>query len=207
MAQNINLYSSGRRQRAPMSRIGVAALAVVGLVAVGALYALETQRQAQLRNAVQETERTVTRLEKQLASAPSGALQAQQELNAVETEVAALETTASRLSAGALGRTTGFTAQLRALARGSTEGVWLTGMRFDNAGAQIALEGKALDAARVPALIERLRRAPQFSGTTFSTIELKPSEETGIKAPPTLVRFRLATPVVEADKPATGARQ
>jgi hypothetical protein len=204
MAQNINLYSSGRRQRAPFSRFGVAALAVVVVVAAGALYAMEAQRQAQMRSIVQETERTASRLEKQLAAAPNAVRHAQQTLDAIETEVIALEATAARLNAGALGKTSGFTAQLRALARGSTEGVWLTGIRFDNAGAQIALEGKALDAARVPSLIERLRRAPQFAGTTFATMELKPSEETGIRGPATLVLFRLATPVVENEKTAGG---
>jgi type IV pilus assembly PilN-like protein len=204
MAQNINLYSSGRRQRAPLSRVGTVALAVLVVVAAGALYAMEAQRQAQMRSIAQETERTASRLEKQLAAAPNAARQAQQGLDAIEAEVIALEATAARLSAGALGRTSGFTAQLRALARGTTEGVWLTGIRFDNAGAQIALEGKALDAARVPSLIERLRRAPQFAGTTFATMELKPSEETGIRGPATLVRFRLATPVVETEKTAGG---
>lgn len=206
MAQNINLHSPGRRKRAPVSRVGVAALVVVALVASGALYGIELQRQTQLRNTAQETERAASRLEKQLTAAPNAARQAQQDLNDVENEVLALEATAERLSAGVLGRTTGFTAQLRALARGSTEGVWLTGIHFDNAGAQIALEGKALDAARVPSLIERLRRAPQFAGTTFATIELKPSDENIARAPATLVRFRLATPVVEKDKTENGGK-
>ncbi|HTT10656.1 MAG TPA: PilN domain-containing protein [Burkholderiaceae bacterium] len=202
MAQNINLHATGRRRPAPISRAGVAALTVLALAAAGVLYGLEARRQVHLRAAAEEAERAASRLEKQLAATPSAAKHAQQDLNALEGEVVALEAVALRLSSGALGRTTGFTAPLRALARGSTDGVWLTGIRFDNAGNQIALEGKALDAARVPAFIERLRRAPQFSGSTFATIELKPSEETGVRAPAALVRFRLATPAVEADKTA-----
>src|SRR5262252_8789507 len=206
MAQNINLHAPGRRRRAPISRAGIATALAVAFAGSAALYAIEAQHQAQLRNAAQDSERAASRLEKQLTAAPTAAHQAQQELNAVESEVVALEAVATRLGAGALGRTTGFTAQLRALARGNTDGVWLTGIRFDNAGAQIALEGKALDAARVPTLIERLRRAPEFAGTTFATIELKPAEETGIRAPASLVRFRLATPVVEPDKATAGTK-
>jgi hypothetical protein len=205
MPQNINLYATRRRRRTPVSGAGAAALTVVALAAAGALYGLEARRQMQLREAAQEAERAASRLEKQLTAAPAAARRAQQDLNTIEGEVIALEAVAMRLRSGALGRTTGFTAPLRALARGSTDGVWLTGIHFDNAGAQIALEGKTLDAARVPALIERLRRTPEFAGTTFATIELKPSEETGIRAPASLVRFRLATPAVEADK-ATGAK-
>jgi len=206
MAQNINLHAPGRRRRAPLSRAGIALALAVALAGSGALYAIEAQHQAQLRNAAQESERAATRLEKQLSAAPTAARQAQQRLDAVEAEVVALEAVAMRLNAGALGRTAGFTAQLRALARGNTDGVWLTGIRFDNAGGQIALEGKALDAARVPPLIERLRRAPEFAGTTFATIELKPSEETGIRAPASLVRFRLATPTIEQDKAPAGTK-
>jgi hypothetical protein len=207
MAQNINLYAAGRKRRAPVSRAGLAALVVVALAGTGGFYVLETNRQAQLRVAAQDTEHAADRLEKQLAAAPTATRRAQDELDAVETEVAGLEAVALRLGAGALGRTTGFTEQLRALARGSTDGVWLTGIHLDNAGAQIVLEGKALDAARVPSLIERLGRAPQFAGTTFATIELKPSDETASRAPATLVRFRLATPVVDGDKTAAGARR
>jgi len=206
MAQNINLHAPGRRRRAPISRAGIATALAVAFAGSAALYAIEAQHQAQLRNAAQDSERAASRLEKQLTAAPTAAHQAQQELNAVEGEVVALEAVATRLGAGALGRTTGFTAQLRALARGNTDGVWLTGIRFDNAGAQIALEGKALDAARVPTLIERLRRAPEFAGTTFATIELKPSEETGVRAPASLVRFRLATPTLEHDKATAGTK-
>jgi Fimbrial assembly protein (PilN) len=205
MAQNINLYATGRKRRAPVSRVGALALVLVAAGATVALYTLETRRQGQLRTAVNETDQAASRLEKQLTSAPQAAQKAQQDLNAAEQEVAALEAVAARLGAGALGRTTGFTAQLRALARGSTDGLWLTGIRFDNTGAQIVLEGKALDAARVPLLIERLRRAPQFAGTTFATIELKPADEAALQAPASLVRFRLATPVPDPDKSTAGA--
>jgi len=207
MAQNINLHSAGRKSRAPVSRIGAVALAVLALVAAAALYELEAGRQKQLRVAAQEAETAAARLEKQLTAAPNAARHAQQELNALESEVVALEAVADRLGAGALGRTTGFTPQLRALARGTTDGLWLTAIRLDNAGGQIALEGKAFDAARVPSLIERLRRSPQFAGTTLATIELKPSDEpAAAHAPVSLVRFRLATPVIDKDKPANGAK-
>lgn len=204
MAQNINLHSTGRRRRAPVSRTGALALGAAALVAAGTLYLLEDSRQAQLRAAGSETERAVTRLEKQLGAAPNATRNALEELNKTEAEVVALEAVAAQLSAGLLGRTTGFTAPLRALATGRTDGVWLTAVRFDNAGAQVALEGKALDAARVPALIERLRRLPQFSGTAIGALELKPAEEANQHGPASLVRFRLSTPVVEAAKPAGG---
>lgn len=206
MAQNINLHASGRRRRAPVSGGGAIALGAAVLVAAATMVLLEESRQAQLRAASIETERAVTRLEKQLGAAPNATRNALEELIKTEAEVVALEAVAAKLSSGMLGRTTGFTAPLRALASGRTDGLWLTAIRFDNAGAQVALEGKALDAARVPALIERLRRLPQFAGTAIGSMELKPAEEANQQGPASLVRFRFATPVVEATATA-GAKQ
>ena len=205
MSQNINLHSSTRRRRVLVSRAGVLTLCALALAAVSSLSLLESSRQAQLRAANADTDHAVARLEKQLGSTPNAAQHALEELNRAEVEVASLESVAAHLNSGALGRTTGFTAPLRALATGRTDGVWLTGIYFDNAGAQLALEGKALDPARVPALIERLRKLPLFSGTPIATLELKPAEEAGKQAPATLVRFRIATPT--ADTPAVGAKK
>ncbi len=204
MTQNINLHPGSRRRRAWGTRSGALVIALVAAGSVGALFQLERTRQAQLRVASEDAERTLVRLEKQVGNAPSGAQHALEELTRAEAEVVSLEQVATQLNSGVLGRTTGFTAPLRALATGRTDGVWLTGIWFDNAGSQLALEGKALDAARVPALIERLRRMPQFAGTAIATIDLKPAEEAGKQAPASLVRFRIATPKVEADTSATG---
>lgn len=197
MSQNINLHQGTRRRQIWITRGGALLIVALAIGSVAALFELERNRQAQLRDASQDTEHAVARLEKQLGNSPNAAQQALEEISRSEIEVASLESVAAHLNSGLLGRTTGFTAPLRALATGRTDGVWLTGVWFDNAGAQLAIEGKALDAARVPVLIERLRRMPQFSGTAIATLDLKPAEEAGKQAPATLVRFRIATPAVE----------
>lgn len=202
MAQNINLYRSSRRRRLWFTRSGATVIALLFVVGVVALRHVEQERQQQLRQANDDAARALARLEKQLGSGPETAQNAVEALKRSEAEVLALEAVATRLTSGALGRTTGFTAPLRALATGRTDGVWLTGVWFDNNGGQLALEGKAMDAARVPVLIERLRALPQFAGTSIATLDLKPAEEAGKQGPATLVRFRLATPTVEA----TGAQ-
>jgi hypothetical protein len=202
MTQNINLHQGTRRRRIWVTRGGALLIALLAAGSLAALFELERTRQAQLRAASDDAEHAVARLEKQLGTSPHGAERVLEELKRTEVEVASLESVAAHLNSGLLGRTTGFTAPLRALATGHTEGVWLTGVWFDNAGAQLAIEGKAFDAARVPVLLERLRRMPQFSGTAIATLDLKPAEEAGKQAPATLVRFRIATPTVD---PATGA--
>jgi Tfp pilus assembly protein PilN len=54
--------------------------------------------------------------------------------------------------------------------------VWLTAIRLEAGGGALALEGRALDAARVPAYIQGLRREPLLAGTTLAAIDLKSSE-------------------------------
>jgi Tfp pilus assembly protein PilN len=200
MAQNINLYAGARTRRAAFSRAGVVAVGVL-LVAAGAiLYAVEAGRARALRASIAAAERSAQHLEKQLAAAPAAARRVLDELQAAEAEVAALEAIAARLDQGLLGRTSGFIEPLRALASGSTPGVWLTAIRIDNAARQLALEGKAFEAARVPALIDRLARLPAFQGTAFDTLEMQPAEEAGKAAPASTVRFRLATAPAETRK-------
>jgi hypothetical protein len=202
VTRNINLHQGTQRRRAWVTGHGALLIALVAAGSLVALFQLERTHQAQLRAANEEAARSLGRLEKQIGNSPNAAQRALEQINRTEAQVAALESVAAHLNAGVLGRTTGFTAPLRALATGRTEGVWLTGIRLDNAGAQFALEGKALEAARVPALIDRLRRMPQFAGTSIATLDLKPAEEAGRQAPASLVRFRIATPKVEAE---TGA--
>jgi hypothetical protein len=198
MAQNINLHRASGRRRGGVSRTGAILFALLAVAGCATWYGIEAARQAELRSTLLERQRAAERIERSLASAPNATRQALEQLNATEAEITALEAVATRLSSGLLGRTTGFTQPLRALARERTDGVWLTGVRLDNAGPSLVLDGKAMEAARVPALIERLRRAPQFAGTAFAAIEMKPAEEAGQRAPASLVRFRLATAPAEA---------
>jgi len=61
---------------------------------------------------------------------------------------------------------------LQAFGHTATEGLWLTGLSLDNRRGSLVVEGRALDASRVPAYLQTLRPIPIFAGTTFSAIEL-----------------------------------
>lgn len=61
---------------------------------------------------------------------------------------------------------TGFSAGLRALAHGSTEGVWLNG--FTLSPGYVALKGAALNAGLLTTYIDRLGKQPSFAGMQFS---------------------------------------
>jgi hypothetical protein len=200
MAQNINLYEAPRkRERQGVSPQRVAAIAGLLVLALGTLHWVDRQRTAQLSAELAQLRATHERISRQAAALPADTAAAQQ-LQQDERDVAALEQIAARLSAGALGRSDAFTAQLQALARSTTDGVWLTGIRIDNARNTLVLEGRALDPARVPQLFSALRNEPLFAGLAFSALELKalePAPQDAAAADATrsqLVRFRIRTP-------------
>lgn len=210
MAQNINLYEAPRRKdSAPLSRQGLVLLGALGVASLAPLYVMNLQTTQQLGEELARFKREATRIEGMLAKVPAAADSAAGRLAREEADIAALEQIATRLSAGSLDRAGSFTEQLRALGRATTDGVWLTGIRINNANAALALEGRALDAARVPALLAALRNEPQFQGRGLAAIELKTVAEAaetpaGRKKAP-LVQFRIRTPESQAGIAAVAA--
>jgi len=194
MTQNINLYERPTaRARGLWSREGVTALTAV-VVLGAALIAFIDHRGAEAARA--ETEhatKEAARLELLLAQVPSAASAQSEKLNNEEREVITLETIAARLSSGALGRAGSFTEHLRALGRATVDGVWLTAIKVNHSTATLTLEGKALDASRVPGLIDALGRQPLFAGTQFTAIEVKAEDTDAASKSNSLVRFRITT--------------
>jgi hypothetical protein len=228
MAQNINLYEAPRkREQRGVTPRRVAAIAALLVAALGTLHWVDRQRTAQLTAELAQLRAAHERISRQAAAVPADTAAAER-LQRDERDVAALEQIAARLTAGALGRSDAFTAQLQALARSTTDGVWLTGIRIDNARNTLVLEGRALDPARVPQLFSALRNEPLFAGLAFSALELKslepnaadpngsaaasaaPAETTRSPTAPQLVRFRIRTPepvaVTGAPTPAAPAQ-
>ncbi len=199
MTQRIDLYQELRQRRARQGR-GVApaataliAGAVILVVHVGfAQRELNAQR-AELTRIQADTQR-LQRLLVEKAKPADTAAAAED-----EAQVAALERVAARLSGGTLARTEGFSATLTALAQASTEGVWLTGITLENTTDQFALEGKALDATRVPLLLAALKRQPRFAGTEFAKLDLARADDAGRDTPEGTVRFRIATAALGRD--------
>ncbi len=187
--QSIDLYRSERTVTRDASPRLPALVAVVTVVfGLGAHYWLEAQSLRLHRDTAAHLRSDVQRAEKMLlalgAQAPAQASARAGEQN----EVAALEALAAKLGEGVAGRNEPFTEPLRAFARARAEGVWLTGVRIANSNTQLQLEGKAVDASRVPQWLAALKREPGFAGKAFARIEMQPARE-----PEGAVQFRIAT--------------
>jgi Fimbrial assembly protein (PilN) len=188
MPQNINLYvAKPKPGQHTVSRAGFALIAAL-LVAGGALlHRIEAGRVDQVRASLAPIAAETGRLQRLLAEVPSPGSQIGAQIEAEEAQVAALESTAARLSGQSLGASR-FSEQLRGFGRTTLDGVWLTGIRLDRYGS-ITLDGRALDAARVPAYIGGLQKESQFGGTAFAAIELKALDQREV--PLHAVAFRL----------------
>jgi MSHA biogenesis protein MshI len=166
-----------------------AVLAVLALaVGLVAHLWLETQALDVHKSTAARLRHDVQRAEHMLVSLGAQAPAQASALAGAEADVAALEALAARLAGGTLSRAEPFTEPLRAFARARTEGVWLTGIRLNNASGQLVLEGKALEAAHVPQLLAALQREPRFAGTEFARIEMQPAQE-----PAGAVQFRISS--------------
>jgi Tfp pilus assembly protein PilN len=199
MKHDINLYQPHRGARVPVPLRRWAALALLCFTALGALwYAQLAGETAALAASVARAQADAARVSHQTERLPQVLQRETEQVNAIEAEVLALEALADRLTRGGLGRVEGFAPQLRAFGRATADGVWLTGIRIDNAGDQLAVEGRALEAARVPHLLAALGREPAFAGRAFATLELKSADDAGRGAMPVdAVKFRVASAKTE----------
>lgn len=118
------------------------------------------------------------------------------EIARLESEIKGRDEVMVVLKGGALGDTRGFSEHLRAFARQSFEGVWLTGLHIAASGQDVALEGRALRAEQVPGYLRRLNSESVMQGHPFSELLMQaPAPDPGDKsgARPLYIEFRLAT--------------
>lgn len=216
MPQQINLYNPAfEAQRALLSlKSALAGWAVVAVLVV----ALAGYQMIRLRS-VEQQERD---LAKQVAAAQADAQRLgselasrrhdpkiTEELARLERDVKGRQEVMAVLSSGGLGDTHGFSDHLKAFARQSFEGIWLTGLNIATAGRDVTVEGRALQAADVPGYLKRLNGESAMQGHPFSELVIQePAPDPAAKTPvrPNYVEFKLTTKADAASVPKAGAQ-
>ncbi|TFW10303.1 MSHA biogenesis protein MshI [Oxalobacteraceae bacterium OM1] len=79
---------------------------------------------------------------------------------------------------GSIGNSKGYSEYLRAFARQSISGLWLTEFRLNGAGTYIELHGNALRPELVPQYLARLKTEPTLQGKSFAALEMGLPETT-----------------------------
>jgi hypothetical protein len=212
MSQEINLLNpalapkvelfQGRTMLAGLGAVLLLCVLAPVLVGVDAarLARLERDQKARLT----QLNNDVTRLGQEVAARkPSAKLQ--EEMAALDALLAARNEVMAIIHSGALGDTRGVSDYFRAFGRQKVDGLWLTGFSIQNAGANIVVQGRTLDAELVPAYLTGLGRESVLRGHGFAHVSVfQPSQPLptpeGQPQTATFLEFRLATFGQDADR-------
>jgi len=96
----------------------------------------------------------------------------QEELKKTEANEAAQREVIEMLKGGDIGNTTGYSEYMRAFARQTVNGLWLTGFHISGDAAQISLSGAVLSPDLLPAYIQRLGQEKIMRGKTFASLQM-----------------------------------
>lgn len=216
MPQQINLYNPAfKEQRALLSLKGAVAgwVVVVALAAAVAAYQSFSLRNAQSRERalaqqVAALQADAQRLGSELAARKRDP-KITEEVGRLEAEVKGRQEVMDVLRAGGLGDTRGFSDHLKAFARQSFDGVWLTGLSIASSGRDVTIEGRAVQAGFVPGYLKRLNGEPAMQGHPFSELLIQepapdPAAKNAVR--PNYVEFKLTTRTIAAEQARAGAR-
>jgi MSHA biogenesis protein MshI len=195
--QQVNLYEPTLRIAHDWLSTGSLAAAVGGaLVAVG-LAAAWTQWQ--LREIQGPARETAAALQAQQAAVQELARQVDSlradpkllaDVSIAQSTLEQRQAALQMLRGGGLGHQEGHAATLQAFARQSIDGLWLTGLALDRR--DMALRGRALDPALIPAYVGRLNQEPALQGRSFRAIDIARPPQADASRLAAFVEFSLA---------------
>ena len=180
MSQQINLYSPlFRKQKKVFSGVAMAqatALVVVGVLAFYAYVSLQSSLlEIRVVDSGQQVRAEIERL-KVYSATESPEVRAKalaEQKKKLEAALAERTRTAQALAESGLGRSDGYSGSLRALARLSMQGVWLTRVQFADKEGEVAIVGRATHPELVASYLERLRKEEALRGQAFSRLEIR----------------------------------
>jgi cell division protein FtsL len=188
MSQQINLYQAKfRKQRKALSAgeacLGMLLVAVCVVAYSGVLW----QRNERLGAQAKQIEESVTQ-QKAIADRLGAEVnqrkrdvQLESAAQSAEDRVAATRDVMQLINGNAVGVQTGYSEQLRALARQALAGMWLTGFTLAANTDENLIRGRTFDAELVPAYLRRLNEERTMQGQHFDSLTISTPAE-----PPTV---------------------
>jgi hypothetical protein len=203
MSQQINLFNPIFLKQKKYFSV-VAMLQALGLIVLGSglFFAYALYQVAQLSKQADDMGKRYVAEQKRLATF-SNEFSPQRSGQLLENELKQLQAQASTqdallnlLKGGAIGNTEGYSEYMRAFARQSIKGLWLTGFDIVGDGAQMSLSGAVVNPQLVPSYIQRLGREKVMHGKTFSTLRMQQPKKDGDRLVPRYVEFSLRSTAI-----------
>ncbi|HLP98876.1 MAG TPA: PilN domain-containing protein [Sideroxyarcus sp.] len=206
MSQQINLFNPIFMKQKKYFSV-VTMLQALGLIALGSglFYAYALYQVGLLSGQTEEMNKRFIAEQARLANfanefSPQRSSQMlEDELKQLQVQAAAQEELLSLLKSGAIGNTEGYSEYMRAFARQSIKGLWLTAFDISGDGTQMSLSGAVLSPQLVPAYIQRLNREKIMRGKTFSALQMQQPKKEG-EQPVRFVEFQLRSTVVAGEE-------
>jgi hypothetical protein len=179
VSQQINLYSPlFRKQRKVFSAAAMLQAIALVLAGVAAFYAYVALHSSLLEIKVAESDAQLRSELERLkvysgGDSPDAVKTLAERRKALEAALAERHRTAQALADSGLGRGDGHSEPLRALARVSMQGLWLTRIQFSDKDGEVAIAGRATHPELVATYLERLRREPALHGRAFARLEIR----------------------------------
>jgi len=184
MSQQINLYNPALRVQKEYLNSKVLILSlilgVIGIALAAAYYSWQIKKLGPEVAAVEAELRSKQDEFAQLAEIVGRAKQSKQvamELERMEGRLREREQVKQDLGSGIMGSPEGFYAFMRAFAKQTVSGVWLTGLSITSGGKEMTLQGRTLNPDMLPGYLLRLNQEPAMKGRTFAALDVQLERE------------------------------
>ena len=185
MSQQINLFNPiFLKQKKMLSAVNMVDALAVLLVGVAAFYGYASIETVNLDRQAAETARQYDQSKVLLAQtsaryAPKKIdAELEAEVNNLQAQLTARKAMLNSLGIGVSDFETSYSEYLRALARPSLVGLWLTGIKVGKGGADIEITGRSLQPELVPSYIRRLNQDRAMRGRAFDSLSMTQREGT-----------------------------
>jgi hypothetical protein len=198
MSQQINLFNPIFMKQKKYFSVA-AMLQALGLIALGSalFYGYAVYQVNQLSRQAEEMSKRYASEQTRLHNftnefSPQRSNQMlEEELKQLEMQSAAQETLLTTLKSGVIGNTEGYSGYMRAFARQSIKGLWLTGFDIVGDGTQMSLSGAVVNPQLVPSYIQRLSKEKVMRGKTFSALQMQQPKGDADKPSVRYIEFNL----------------
>jgi len=199
VSQQINLFNPQFLEKEKYFS-AVAMSQALGLIVLGlaAFYAFALWQERNLARQTGESTRAYEQQKQRFTkvaaelSPEKREAQLDQDLKSMEAAVALRQSFLRELGTGGLGGPAGYSEYLRAFARQTVQGLWLTSIQIAEGGGQLTMSGRALQADLVPVLIGRLKQESVLRGRPLEALVI--TRSTAGKDPArTIVEFTVSS--------------
>ncbi|MDR2839301.1 MAG: PilN domain-containing protein [Azonexus sp.] len=196
MSQQINLFNPDLLVRKKPFSATMLLVTLAGILLAGAAaYAYVAWKNAELAGQSAEIDKQYAEAQVKLAElTPTQALL--DEIRQAEARAAAQQEIINLLKSGTLGNTAGYSDYMRAFARQTVNGLWLTGFNISGA-MRLSLSGGMLNPDMLPRYIQRLGKEPVMQGKTFGALEMRLPVKNANAAPGPDNKTNPAPPYIE----------